>query len=74
MIDRQMDLNSDKIIAEEFAYILQNEPAFRIDGSQLVGKVGRTGDGEDILINITFPEFYPIMKPSVFVLNGRPRV
>ncbi|MCH8908872.1 MAG: hypothetical protein IH840_17435 [Candidatus Heimdallarchaeota archaeon] len=65
-----MDLNSDKIIAEEFDYVLKNEPTFRINGNQLVGKVGRTADGDDILINISFPEFYPIIKPEVFVLNG----
>lgn len=65
-----MDLNTDKIIAEEFDFIVRNEPSFNISGNQIVGKVGRTGDGDDILINISFPSFYPVVKPEVFVLNG----
>lgn len=63
-----MSLNTDLILAQEFEWITRNEPTFRINGNQFTGKVGRTPDGEDIMISISVAEYYPIVRPEVTVI------
>lgn len=58
------------IIAQEFDWIVNNEPSFRTEGRSFVGKVGRTSSGRDIELEIQLPdEYYPIVKPTVKILN-----
>ncbi|MHA2502333.1 MAG: ubiquitin-conjugating enzyme E2 [Candidatus Kariarchaeaceae archaeon] len=63
-------MDTDLITAQEFDWIVNNEPTFRVDENSFVGKIGRTESGRDILIKITLPaEYYPIVKPSVSVIT-----
>lgn len=62
-------IDSDKIIAEEYRWIYDNEPTFQINGNVLTGKVGRSPNGESILISISIPEYYPVIKPDVRVIT-----
>jgi len=63
-------LDTELITAQEFDWIVNNEPTFHAEGNAFIGKVGRTTDGNDIRIKIVMPEeFYPVIKPKVFVLN-----
>ncbi|MCY3411314.1 MAG: hypothetical protein INQ03_06725 [Candidatus Heimdallarchaeota archaeon] len=62
-------IESGKIIAEEYKWIYDNEPTFKVQGNTTTGKVGRSPNGESILISIMLPEFYPIVKPEVKVLT-----
>ncbi len=62
-------IDSDRIIAEEYRWVFDNEPTFHLNGNVLKGKVGRTPDGDSIVISITVPEFYPIIKPEIKVVT-----
>jgi ubiquitin-protein ligase len=63
-----MDVDTDKIMAQEFDWIFKNEPTFQSSKDTFTGKVGRIHSGEDIHIRISVPEFYPIIRPTVKVL------
>ena len=65
-----MDFDSDKIIATELDWVYRNEPTFQVNGNVFIGKIGRTPEGEDIQLRILVPEFYPIVKPDVNILNN----
>ncbi|MHA2277971.1 MAG: ubiquitin-conjugating enzyme E2 variant, partial [Candidatus Kariarchaeaceae archaeon] len=65
-----MSENPDLIIAQELDWIMRSEPTFSVNGNQFTGKVGRAPDGEDIIINIIVPEYYPFIKPEVKVLTN----
>lgn len=65
-----MDENSDLIIAQEFDWLIKNEPTFRTNRNECIGKVGRTDGGEDIIIKIAFPEYYPFIRPDVYVVTN----
>ena len=59
-------MDTELITAQEFEWVVNNEPSFHIEGRSFVGKVGRTSSGKDILIEIKLPEeFYPVVKPTV---------
>ncbi len=61
-----------KILEEEKTYLQNNEPTFNqsdATGRVFTGKVGRLQSGEDIQVQITFPDFYPIEKPIIKVLT-----
>lgn len=63
-------MNPEQVLRDERIYLAQNEPTFYQDGStSYIGKVGRMPTGEEIRIRITFPEFYPIVKPEVQILT-----
>lgn len=64
-----MTQDFDRIIAQEFAWITKNELTFIIRGNILTGKVGRTSSGESIQVQISIPEFYPIVRPNIRVLT-----
>ena len=63
-----MDVDTDKILAQEFDWIFKNEPTFQSSKDTFTGKVLITLSGEDIHITISVPEFYPIIRPAVMVL------
>ncbi|MHA2249699.1 MAG: ubiquitin-conjugating enzyme E2 [Candidatus Kariarchaeaceae archaeon] len=63
-----MNIDTGKIIAEEIDWIYRNEPTFHSYDNSFTGKIGRTESGEDIRIQLTLPEFYPIIRPDVQVL------
>lgn len=66
-------MDQQKVLVEERSYLANNEPTFYQDGpdgNTFVGKVGRLSTGEDIRIQIQFPDFYPVTKPSVKVLTA----
>ncbi|MCE7736355.1 MAG: hypothetical protein GPJ54_15850 [Candidatus Heimdallarchaeota archaeon] len=65
-----MSDNPDLIIAQELDWIVRNEPTFSVNGNQFTGKVGRAPDGEDIIISIIVPEYYPFIKPEVKVITN----
>ncbi|MFV2015037.1 MAG: ubiquitin-conjugating enzyme E2 variant [Candidatus Heimdallarchaeota archaeon] len=65
-----MSENPDLIIAQELDWIMRNEPTFSVNGNQFIGKVGRAPDGEDIIISIIVPEYYPFIKPEVKVVTN----
>lgn len=64
-----MSDNPDLIIAQELDWIMRNEPTFSVNGNHFTGKVGRAPDGEDIIIDIVVPEYYPFIKPEVKVIT-----
>lgn len=64
-----MDENPDLILARELNWLMSNEPTFRTSKNECIGKVGRTDGGEDIIVKIVFPQFYPFMKPDVYVVT-----
>lgn len=63
-------IDSDKIIAEDYKWVFENEPTFNINGNILTGKVGRSPNGDSILISMTVPEFFPIIRPEVKVITS----
>lgn len=65
-----MSDNPDLIIAQELDWIMRNEPTFSVNGNEFIGKVGRAPNGEDIIINIVIPEYYPFIKPEIKVITN----
>lgn len=63
-----MDIDTEKIVAQEFDWVFRNEPTFQLQGNTFTGKIGRTPTGDDIRIKLALPEFYPIMRPTIEVL------
>lgn len=60
-----MEIDTNKIIAQEYNWVYQNEPTFSITGNSLTGRVGRDPDGNPINVVIIIPEYYPVVKPIV---------
>ena len=65
-----MNIDSDRIIAQEIAWINQNEPTFLGKKNTFTGKVGRTMSGESIQLEIKLPQFYPVIRPELRILNN----
>ncbi len=65
----QMNIDTDKIIAQEFAWVTNNEPTFQVNGNIVIGNIGRAPNGDPIRLRILIPEYYPIVKPDVKILT-----
>jgi len=61
-------MNGEVSFEEELTWLVDNEPTFFVENKSFVGKVGRTPNGKDIILEIVLPSnYYPFVKPHVLV-------